>query len=331
MNNSNCELPVLNMYTWVEYIDPAIFSDFEKEFHVKVNIGFYSLEDEMFSSIQSEPGRYDIVFPSESSMDVMIKSKLLSKFDTRRIPNARNLKAKFRTIINRKWKGYCVPIDWGVTGIAYNTKYVREPVDSWDIFWNTKYKGYTALVDDPFEVLSVGLKRLHYPLNPACPGDMNEPVKLLKELKPLLQDEGFIPYNRIREKLKSEGLWLAQCYNGDAAILNEENNQINFVIPKEGTSFWIDVVAIPFGAKNKQLAETFIDYMLRPEIGARHTNYSYYANCNKKAWRFVNKEKFKNPYVYIRRKEIDRLELYETLSPDIQKKLNEYWAELVSN
>ena len=93
----------------------------------------------MLAMVQSKAGMYDIVFPSESSMDIMIKSHLLLKLDKRNIPNAKNLKARFRTIINRKWEGYCVPIDWGVTGIAYNTKYVKDTVDSWRIFWNQKY------------------------------------------------------------------------------------------------------------------------------------------------------------------------------------------------
>ncbi len=136
-------------------------------------------------------------------------------------------------------------------------------------------------------------------------------------------------YNKIKEKLKSEELWIAQCYNGDAAFLVEENSNMNFVIPKEGTSFWIDTVAIPIGAKNKRLAEEFINFILRPEISARHTNYSYYASCNKKTGLFVKKEILRNPYVYIDKKEIDRLELYEILNPDVQKKFNECWAELV--
>ena len=120
--NSGNSVPTLNVYTWVDYLDPEIVSDFEKEFHVKVHVDFYDLEDAMYSLVQSEPGRYDLVFPSESSMDEMIKSKLLLKFDEPDIPNLRNLHARFRTIIN-KWKGYCVPIDWGlqVLHIMQNT------------------------------------------------------------------------------------------------------------------------------------------------------------------------------------------------------------------
>jgi spermidine/putrescine transport system substrate-binding protein len=327
--DKNASSSVLNVYTWVEYIDPEIFSEFEKEFHVKVHVDYYDLEDEMFSLVQSKPGMYDLIFPSESSMDIMINSQLLLKLDKRRIPNEKNLKARFRTIINRKWKEYCIPIDWGVTGIAYNAKYVKEPVDSWNVFWNEKYKGHTALVDDPYEVFSVGQKRLGYSLNPKDSYVLDEALKILKELKPLLHDKYFMAYNKIKEKLKSEELWIAQCYNGDAAFLVEENSNMNFVIPKEGTSFWIDTVAIPIGAKNKRLAEEFINFILRPEISARQTNYSYYAGCNKKAWAFVDKQLLRNPYIYIDRKEINRLELYKILNPEIQRKFNECWAELV--
>ena len=327
--NTGDSVPTLNVYTWVDYLDPEIVSDFEKEFHVKVHVDFYDLEDAMYSLVQSEPGRYDLVFPSEGSMDEMIKSKLLLKFDEPDIPNLRNLHARFRTIIN-KWKGYCVPIDWGVTGIAYNAKYVKDTVDSWRIFWDVKYKGHTALVNDPYEVMSVGLKLLGYQLNPQNPNELDATLKILKKLKPLLHNECFIAYNEIREKLRNETLWIAQCYNGDAAILNDEDNDIKFVVPKEGTSFWIDVVAIPVGARNKRRAESFINFMLRPEISALQANYSYYASCNKKAWRYVKKDILKNPYIFIDKRTINKLEFYKILQPDVQRKFNECWAELLS-
>ena len=327
--NTGDSVPTLNVYTWVDYLDPEIVSDFEKEFHVKVHVDFYDLEDAMYSLVQSEPGRYDLVFPSEGSMDEMIKSELLLKFDEPDIPNLRNLHARFRTIIN-KWKGYCVPIDWGVTGIAYNAKYVKDTVDSWRIFWDVKYKGHTALVNDPYEVMSVGLKLLGYQLNPQNPNELDATLKILKKLKPLLHNECFIAYNEIREKLRNETLWIAQCYNGDAAILNDEDNDIKFVVPKEGTSFWIDVVAIPVGARNKRRAESFINFMLRPEISALQANYSYYASCNKKAWRYVKKDILKNPYIFIDKRTINKLEFYKILQPDVQRKFNECWAELLS-
>ena len=327
--NTGDSVPTLNVYTWVDYLDPEIVSDFEKEFHVKVHVDFYDLEDAMYSLVQSEPGRYDLVFPSEGSMDEMIKSKLLLKFDEPDIPNLRNLHARFRTIIN-KWKGYCVPIDWGVTGIAYNAKYVKDTVDSWRIFWDVKYKGHTALVNDPYEVMSVGLKLLGYQLNPQNPNELDATLKILKKLKPLLHNECFIAYNEIREKLRNETLWIAQCYNGDAAILNDEDNDIKFVVPKEGTSFWIDFVAIPVGARNKRRAESFINFMLRPEISALQANYSYYASCNKKAWRYVKKDILKNPYIFIDKRTINKLEFYKILQPDVQRKFNECWAELLS-
>lgn len=321
----------LNVYTWVNYIDPEIFSDFGKEFQVKVHVDFYDDEEAMFSLVQSQPERYDVIFPSDSLTDVMIKSKLLSKLDMHQIPNKKNLKARFRTISNRKWRRYSVPIDWGVTGIAYNTKYVKDPVDSWGIFWDKRYRDRMALSNNMYDVMTVGLKRLGYSLKPTNPKDADESLKILKALKPLLLKEGFISYNKIDEGLISEVLWIAQCYNGDAAFVNERNNAIKFILPKEGTGFWTDNIAVTIGAKHKRLAEKFINFMLRPEISGKHTNYSYYANCNKKARVFVNKELLKNPYIYINEKTIDTLEVYEILNSNVQKKFNECWAELASD
>ena len=198
--------------------------DFEKEFHVKVHVDYYDDEELMFSTIQSEPSRYDVIFPSDSLTDVMLKSGLLSKLNMRHIPNIRHLRDKFRVITKRKWMGCSIPIDWGVTGIAYNTKYVTESVDSWDIFWRTKYKGKMALLNNSYDVMSVGQKRLGYSLNPTNPSDIIESMKVLKALKPLLQEEGFMPYSKIMERLKTGELWVSQCYNGDAAVVNEEND-----------------------------------------------------------------------------------------------------------
>lgn len=223
---------------------------------------------------------------------------MLLKLDMQEIPNEKDIKSRFKTLINRKWKGYYVTLDWGGVGIAYNTKYVKELVDSWRIFWDERYKGRMALVNNGNEVMSVGQKLLGYPLNPTDPKVMDESFRLLKEVKPLLQEEGFMSYDKIRGRLISEELWVAQCYNADASIVNEENNAVKFVIPKGGTGYWVEGIAVPIGVRNKPLAEKFINFMLRPEISARHTNYSYYANCNKRAWVFVDNKILRNPYVY---------------------------------
>ena len=320
--------PVLNIYTWVEYLDPEIVSDFEKEFRIKVNVDVYDDEDVMYSLVQSQPGQYDVIFPTDYMVDLMMKSGLLLQLNLNRIPNMKNIKNRFKTLINKKWDGYCATIDWGAVGVAYNTKYIKDVVESWGIFWNEKYKGRMALVNNGYEVMSVGQKLLGYPLNPTNPGDFDKPLKILKELRPLLQDEGFMPYNKIKEKLISEELWIGQCYNADAATVNEKNNAVKFFIPKEGTGYWVETLAIPIGSKNKQLAEEFINFMLRPEISARHTNYSHYENCNKKAWVFVDKKILRNPYIYLDTIVIDKMEVFEVLNPDVQRKFNECWAEL---
>ena len=224
--NTTDNLSTLNVYTWMDYLDPEIVSDFEKEFHLRVNVDYYDDEDVMFSLVQSQPDRYDVVFPTDYMVDLMMKSNLLSKLDMHHIPNQRNIKARFRTLLSRKWKGYCVTIDWGGVGIAYNAKFVKCNVDSWSIFLDAQYKGRMAMVSNGNEVMSVGQKLLGYPLNPTNPKDMDEALKLLKKVKPLLQNEGFMSYDKIRKNLLSEELWLAQCYNADAAFVNRENNAV---------------------------------------------------------------------------------------------------------
>lgn len=318
---------LLNVYTWADYLDPEIVSDFEREFQVKVHIDVYDDEEEMFSAVQSDPGQYDVVFPTDYMADLMMKTNLLLKLDLGRILNIKDIESRFRTLMNKKWKGYFVILDWGGVGIAYNAKYVKEPVDSWRIFWDTKYSGRMALVNNGNEVMSIGQKLLGYPLNPTNPAVMDKALELLKEIKPLLQGERFMAYNKIRERLFSEELWIAQCYNADAAIANKENSAVKFVLPREGTGYWVEGMAVPLGAKNKSLAEAFINFMLRPEISARHTNYSHYANCNNRAWAFVDKKILKNPYIYM--KITGKFEVYEILKPDVQKTFNRCWAELV--
>lgn len=102
---------LLNVYTWVDYLDTGIISDFEKEFNVKVHVDVYDDEEEMFSSIQSDPGQYDVVFPTDYMADLMMKTNLLLKLDLSRIPNMRNIESRFKTLINKKWRGYFVTLD----------------------------------------------------------------------------------------------------------------------------------------------------------------------------------------------------------------------------
>ncbi|PIU55024.1 MAG: spermidine/putrescine ABC transporter substrate-binding protein, partial [Chloroflexi bacterium CG07_land_8_20_14_0_80_51_10] len=257
----------LNIYSWWDYLDPSVIEDFERKLGVKVNLSTYADEKFMLSVIQSNPGKYDLVFPTESLVGEMIQLKLLEPLDLRHIPNIKNIDPRFLNLPYDPGNGYSVPYLLGTTGIAVNTKYVAEKIDSWGILWDPQYSGKISMLNNMYAVIGLTLKYLGYSLNSTELSELEEAMAKLREQRSLLQ--GYLDPETCIERLVSGELWLAQAYNGDALAAREENPDIAFVIPKEGADYYMDCMAIPRDAPHKYAAEVFIDFILRPEVHAQ--------------------------------------------------------------
>jgi spermidine/putrescine transport system substrate-binding protein len=271
----------LHIYNWEDYFAPDTLDNFEAEFGVEVFLDTYDDEYAMASVVESDTSKYDVVVASNSLIAEMAERRLLAELDLENIPNLANIDPEF---LDQPWdpgNRYGVPYAWGSTGILYNTEYVESPTESWSLLRDPSLAGRVALVNDYTVVIGLTLKSLGYPLNSNDPDQLEEAVQVLRDQQPLLA--GYLDYFEMEDLMLSEELWAAQAYNGDAAFLMEENEDLAFFIPSEGSDYFVDHLAIPRDAKNRTAAEAFLNYILRPDVHAEISNYTQYAMPNQVA------------------------------------------------
>lgn len=317
---------VLNIYTWADNFDDEVIKKFEKEFGVKVTRDTYSSNEDLLAKLQAGGAQYDIIQPSDYMVTIMTKLGLLEELNKENIPNFDNLNDAFKSPSFDPESKYSIVYTYGVTGIAYNKKYIKEEIDSWEDLWNPKYKGRLVLLNDSREVYGMALKKLGYSNNSTDP---NELEAAHQELKKLLPNVLAFDTDNIKQKFIAEEAWIGTMWSGDAAFTNAENSDIAYVVPKEGGTIWYDTIAIPKGAKHKELAEKFINFILEPEISAQNYEYIGYSNPNEKAIQYHSEEYRSNPMIFLTKEELERTEALSDVGEALQI-YDRLWTELKS-
>ena len=304
-NGDNKLSDKLYVYNWAYYISESAIPNFEKEFGVKVTYDNYSSNEEVLAKLQVGATGYDLIFPSDYMVGMMVEQGLLEEFDLTNIPNFKNISKKFKNLPFDPKNKHSIPYLWGTTGIGVNTEKVEEEVDSWSILWNEKYKGHISMLDDMRGIANPALKILGYSINTTDPKQIEEAKQMLIKQKPLVNVYTSDTYIDL---LKSGDIWLAQGYSGDVFQVMKENEAVKYVIPKEGADIWVDNMCIPKGAKHKYTAEVFVNYLLRPSVSAEISNFTWYANPNEASHKFIKPEILNNLSIYPPEEVIDKCE-----------------------
>jgi putrescine transport system substrate-binding protein len=307
------EEKVLNLSIWNDYLADDTIANFEKETGIKVSVTNYGSNEELEAKLAPGNSGYDVVVPSASSYERQIKSGIYQKLDKGQLPNLKNMDPDIeaRLAMHDPNNDYAVLHMWGTTGIGYNVKKVaaamkNAPVDSWKLVFdpavvkNFKKCGI-AVLDSATEMYSMTLSALGKDPNSQKPEDLEAATKALMELRPNVR---YADTQRMIGDLANGEICVAIGYNGDIlqardrAEENKTNAEIKYVIPKEGTIIWFDSYLVPKDAPHPKNAHLFINYMLRPDVIAAVSNKVNYANGNKDATQFVNKEVLEDPGVY---------------------------------
>lgn len=317
---------VLNIYNVGDYIDEELITKFEEETGIKVLYETYDTNEMMYQKVKSGSTNYDLVFPSDYMVEKMINEDLLQKVDFKNIPNIKYIDKDFLNPIYDENNEYSVPYMWGTFGILYNKKMVKEQVDSWEILWDPKYKSNIMMFDSVRDTMAIGLKKLGYSINSIDPKQINEAKDALMKQKDLVlayvNDEG-------KDRLLGEEVAMGIIYSGDAVTLMDENPNLEYVIPKEGTNKWVDAMCIPKTAQNKKEAELFINFLLDPENAKVNTEYIGYSTPNEGALKLLDKEITENPVAYPSQEVLDKCETFIDLGDKI-KLYDRAWIELKS-
>lgn len=319
----------LRFYNWDEFVDPQIIEDFEAEFGIDVIIETFTDENEAVSVIQADAARYDLFITSDSMIWEMAEQRLLAKLDHGNIPNLINVDPRYLDLPADPGNRFSVPYDWGTTGLAYNTDCVEPEEESWKLLQDPRAKDRIAMDTDFTVAIGTSLKRLGHSLNSRDPALVAAAITWLEDLR---ADQGleFIAWDETLDLLVSGELCVGQAYNGDAAYYMEDNDNLAFFVPTEGSDFYVDSMAVPRDAPNQAGAELFINYLLRPDVHAANTEYTGYGNPNRASIEggFVSEELLADP---VRYPNAASLEPWVPFDTELRSVWNEAWARFITH
>lgn len=313
----------LNVFTWAGYVNDEIRTGFEEEFGVNVVVDTYATNEDLLAKLSVGASGYDIIMPSDYMVSIMIKSNLLTELNLENIPNFKNISENYLNKYFDPNNRYSVPYTFGTAGIAYDSSIITQIPDSWTILWNEKYKNQFSMLDDPRETLGLALKMLGYSLNTTDTEELNQTKRKLIEQKRLVKQYK----NEAEELLIAGDVVMAHCWSGDALRAAAERPSIRYVIPKEGSSQFIDTVCIPKSAPHKELAEKFINYLLRPKINAKVSEFTKYGTCVPAAKDHLPEEILKHEYIYPTAEVLQSLEWIRDQG-DFTKQYSRAWEEI---
>ena len=206
---------------------------------------------------------------------------------------------------------------------------VDEPIDSWDVLWDEKYKDNILMQDSVRDAFAVALKKLGYSLNSTDENELEEAKNLLIDQKPLVQ--AYV-IDQVRDKMIGNEAAIGVIYSGEAIFTQRENPDLEYVIPKEGSNVWIDGWVIPKNAEHKENAEAFINFMCKPEIALKNFEYITYSTPNKAARELIEDEDIKNSTIAFPTAEmLNNCEVFKYLGDDVDEVYNNKWKEVKSN
>jgi len=274
----------LHVFTWNGYLVPETVKAFETEFHCKVVETNFDDNEGMRAKLLAGGSGFDLVCPSDYMVPQLVKDGVLEKIDLARVPNVANLSKRFQTPDYDPKHEHSVPYQWGLTGIAYRKSAVKNPPTSWRAFFDAanlaEWKGRISMLDDARELAAAALLSLGRSPNTQSEKDIADARSVLLRQKQFVAKYDSSSFG---EALVAKETVIAQGWSGDIAKAQAEDADIACVVPEEGTLAYVDNWAIPKGAPEKALAESFVDYLLRPDVSAAAANAHRYASTNEAA------------------------------------------------
>lgn len=318
---------VVNVFNWGENIDESIFDDFEEQTGIKVNYKVYESNEQLYTMLKQGGVNYDVIIPSDYMISRMIDEDMLEKIDYANVPNLSNIDSQYLNLEFDPNQEYSVPYTWGVVGIIYNTKTVTEPVTSWATLFDEKYSGSILQFDNSRDAMATALFYLGYDINTIDKAQLDEAFDLLTKQKPILQ--GYYMDQQF-DKLEGGEAAIGVYYAGDAVTMMSNNPDLAFVVPSEGSNFFVDAMCIPKGAANKANGEAFINFMCEDEIVIRNMEVTGYATPSASAYAILDDELKNNPIIFPDKSILDNCQTYVNLPSETLELYNDYWTKLKS-
>jgi spermidine/putrescine transport system substrate-binding protein len=314
----------LVLYTWADYMPQAVLDTFEKEYSVKVIYRTYDSMEEGATSIMSGTVAYDVAVVENDLVTELAQNNLLADIDFHIVSNIKNTSPNFRDPAADPHNEHSVPYNFGTTGLLVRSDLIKTPVRHWADLWDEQYAGKTAVRPQPTELISVGLLSLGYPLNSEDPAQLQAVQDRLRILKKTTRFVEVGTEDAIQPLLDGQVLILLG-WSGDASIARERNSAIQYVIPEEGTMLWGDSFVISAKSSNQYTAEVFLNFLLRPTIGAEIVQAYRYPTTNDAVRALLPASLANDPLVYPPSRLLTKDSFYKPLSPAGLKRYDETW------
>jgi spermidine/putrescine transport system substrate-binding protein len=322
------ELVILN---WSDYMNPAVIAAFERTFDVKVREVYFATGDVRSEMLLATDGKgYDLVMTSSSDLESYSRQGWLEPLDKTRIANLRYIDPRWMQAYPEVDR-YGVPYFWGTTGIAYREDLVPGEVTSWQQLFqpDPSQYGKIMMIDSVRDSIGFAMKALGYSFNSINPAELVAAEKLLRAQRPFVKAYGYLGINEDSEMVTGS-ISMALLYNGDALKLREHEPRVRFVVPKEGSSLWVDYLVLMRKAQEKELAYAFLDFINQPTQAARLAEFVHYATPNRAAEALMPESYRKDPVIYPPAEVLERCESYRQLPPRVRKLWNESYARVLA-
>ncbi|MDD3403305.1 MAG: ABC transporter substrate-binding protein [Hespellia sp.] len=317
----------LTLFNYGEYIDPDVLDQFTEETGIEIKYEEALTPEEMYTKYKSGAIKYDLMCTSDYMIQKLIDEGELQKIDINSMEYKDNIDQKYWKLSNDIDPGnqYSVPYFWGTVGILYNTKKVKEPIDSWEVLFNHEYSGEIIMQNSIRDLYMVALKYLGYSLNTEDEDELRAAQNLLLEQK---ADVQAYLVDEARDEVVAENAVMAVIYSGEAYLGEEYNEDLAYVIPKEGSNLWVDSWCVTKYCKNPENAETFLNFLCRDDIAQKNFDYIYYSTPNNAVIDSLPEEDKNNEALVPSEDATDNCEVSKKLPDDTTKLMNYLWKEL---
>lgn len=327
----------INVYNWGEYISTGadegtlnVNAEFTKLTGIQVNYTTYPSNEDLYSKLKNGGASYDVVIPSDYMISKMINEKMIQPIDLDNIPNFKYIMDNFKNPAYDPENLYSVPYTWGTVGIIYNTTQIDVPEEEidWDILWDETYADQILMFDNPRDAFAIAEIMEGFSLNTEDHDELIIASERLKEQKSVVQ--AYV-MDEIFDKMAAGDAWLAPYYAGDALTILEENEDLAFVVPASGTNLFVDAMCIPVGAKQKEAAEMYINFMCEPDIAFANIDYICYSTPHSAAFEMLDEETQNDPVSYPSDEYLaENTTVFVNLSDEANAQMQTLWTEMKS-
>lgn len=319
--NSETDDKTLHVYCFGDYFDPELEEQFEEETGYNVVVDLFDTNEEMYPVVKNNTADYDIICASDYMIEKLVAEDLLAEINYENVPNAENISEVIKPFMEEFDPGmkHSLPHTWGTYGIMYNKTMVDEEITSWDVLWDKKYDDKIVMPNSMREGFMLAAKKLGYSMNTTDENEIKAITDALIEQKPLAYS---FDNDRAREIMIGDSAAMAVITSGEVLYSQEENENLEFVVPEEGTEVWTDCWAIPKTAKNKEAAEAWMNFMLDKDVARINFEYLTYAIPNI----HIN-DLTDNPVLNPPQEILSKCETLRNLGSEVDDMYSSYWKK----